>query len=120
MCSDTSLRLNCILKRALLRYVSTLPVKISRQGHFEQLARLLDLEAAAEARRLAEQASRETGDEAERSGLCLVKLAIRDVEAAFGGRVIVTLAKRDQTQDLPWNRLGVGTPVLLTEEGVAR
>jgi ATP-dependent RNA/DNA helicase IGHMBP2 len=93
---------------------------MSKEGHFEHLARLLEMEAAAEARRLAEQASRDSGDEAERSGLCLLKLAIRDIEAAFGGRVIVTLAKRDQSQDLPWNRLSVGTPVLLTEEGVAR
>ena len=59
-----------------------------------------------------------SGAAAERSGNCLLKLAIRDEQPAFGGRVIVTLAKRDQTQSLPWNRLGVGTPVLLTEEGV--
>jgi superfamily I DNA and/or RNA helicase len=86
--------------------------------HFDKLSRLLDLEAAAESRRLAEQAMRLVGEEAERSGLCLVALAIRDEQPAFGGRVVVTLAKRDQTRDLPWNRLGIGTPVLLTEENV--
>jgi len=48
-----------------------------------------------------------------------VKLAIRDEQPAFGGRVVVTLGKRDQTQSLPWNRFSVGTPVLLTEEGRA-
>src|SRR5437763_1621014 len=65
------------------------------------------------------QARRQTGPAAERSGNCLVKLAIRDEQPAFGGRVVVTLAKRDQTQKLPWNRLSVGTPVLLTEENTA-
>ncbi len=87
-------------------------------GHFQRLAKLLELEAAAEAEQLAERASKRSGAAAERSGSCLVKLAIRDEQPAFGGRVIATLAKRDQTQSLPWNRLGVGTPVLLTEEGV--
>ena len=89
---------------------------MAKHGHFERLARLLELEAAAEAEQLAELARRRTGPQAERSGNCLIKLAIRDEEPAFGGRVVVTLGKRDQTQELPWNRLSVGTPVLLTEE----
>jgi ATP-dependent RNA/DNA helicase IGHMBP2 len=84
--------------------------------HFEHLARLLAMEAAAEAKQLAEFARRQPGPQAERSGNCLLKLAIRDEQPAFGGRVVATLAKRDQSQVLPWNRLGVGTPVLLTEE----
>jgi superfamily I DNA and/or RNA helicase len=88
-------------------------------GHFERLTKLLQLEAAAEAEQLAEQVQRRTGAAAERSGNCLLKLAIRDEQPAFGSRVVLTLGKRDQTQSLPWNRLGVGTPVLLTEEGVS-
>src|SRR5688572_27715855 len=87
-------------------------------GHFDRLKKLLELEAAAEAEQLAAQASKRSGAAAERSGNCLLKLVVRDEQPAFGGRVIATLAKRDQTQSLPWNRLGVGTPVLLTEEGV--
>jgi ATP-dependent RNA/DNA helicase IGHMBP2 len=91
---------------------------MARHGHFERLADLLQMESAAEAEQLADQAQRRTGPTAERSGNCLVKLAIRDEQPSFGGRVVVTLGKRDQTQSLPWNRLSVGTPVLLTEEGV--
>ena len=90
----------------------------STHGHFERLAHLLELEAAAEAEQLARRAAR-GGGAAERSGNCLVKLAIRDQQPAFGGRVVVTLGKRDQMQSLPWNRLGAGTPVLVTEENVA-
>jgi ATP-dependent RNA/DNA helicase IGHMBP2 len=90
-----------------------------RHGHFERLTKLLEWEAAAEADQLAARAQRLAGVAAERSGNSLVKLAIRDEQPAFGGRVVITLAKRDQTQPLPWNRMGVGTPVLLTEENVS-
>src|SRR5262245_59984313 len=93
---------------------------MAKHGHFDRLAKLLELEAAAEAEQLAQQARRTSGAAAERSGNCLIKLFLRDEQPAFGGRTVVTLAKRDQTQSLPWNRLGVGTPVPLTEEGVAR
>jgi superfamily I DNA and/or RNA helicase len=93
---------------------------MSTHRHFDFLARLLDVEAAAEARQLAERAGRQSGSGAERSGECLVKLVIRDERPALGGRVSLTLGKRDQTQQLPWNRLGVGSPVLLAEEGVAK
>jgi superfamily I DNA and/or RNA helicase len=89
----------------------------AKHGHFERLAKLLELEATAEGQQLVQRAAR-GGGAAERSGNCLVKLAIRDEQPAFGGRVVVTLGKRDQTQSLPWNRLSVGTPVLLTEENV--
>src|SRR5262245_40017675 len=91
-----------------------------KHGHFERLAKLLLLEAEAEARQLAEHARRQTGAAAERSGHALVKLAIRDEQPAFGGRVVVTLGKRDLAQGLPWNRLSVGTPVVLSEENVDR
>jgi len=93
---------------------------MTKSDHFERLASLLQLEAEAEAERLAEQARRRTGAAAERTGYCLVKLAIRDEQPAFGGRVVLTLGKRDQSHVLPWNRLSVGTPVLLTEENVER
>lgn len=92
---------------------------MAKAGHFDHLAKLLDLEAAAEAAQLASRTRKQSGAEAERSGTCLVKLAARDERPALGGRVIVTLGKRDQTQPLPWNRLSVGSPVLLSEEGVA-
>jgi superfamily I DNA and/or RNA helicase len=93
---------------------------LAKPGHFEQLSRWLDLEAAAEARRLADLAARQSADEAERSGLCLLGLVLREEQPAFGGRVVATLAKRDPSQPLPWNRLSIGTPVLLTEENVVR
>ena len=91
---------------------------MTNPNHFADLTKLLALESAAELQQFQERTSRRTGSEAERSGSCLTRLAIRDERPALGGRMILTLAKRDQTQSLPWNRLGVGSPVLLSEEQV--
>ena len=85
-----------------------------REGHFERLARLLDVESRAVAARLAEAARRGAGADAERSGTTIVELAILDESAGLGGRLVVTLTKRNRTKSLPWNRLDVGTPVVLT------
>jgi ATP-dependent RNA/DNA helicase IGHMBP2 len=84
--------------------------------HFQHLKRLLELEGEAEARAARQRMrSRESGD-AERSGQTLVDLVIRDETLGLGGQSIITFAKRDQRQTLPWNRLGTGTPVLVSEE----
>lgn len=87
--------------------------------HFPRLLRCLDAEAAAEASALAGSSRRLTGAAAERHGATLVGLAIRDETSGFGGRVVVTLGKRDRRLELPWTRLNAGTPVILSEESVA-
>ena len=89
---------------------------MAKSGHFDHLARLLTLEAEEEEKRLTDE-SHQSGAKAERSGTALTHLVIRDEHPALGGRVIVILAKRNQTQTLPWNRLSVGSPVLMTVEG---
>jgi superfamily I DNA and/or RNA helicase len=89
---------------------------MAKSGHFDHLARLLTLEAEEEEKRLTDESHRSEA-KAERSGTALTSLVIRDEHPALGGRVIVTLAKRNQTQTLPWNRLSVGSPVLMSEEG---
>lgn len=86
--------------------------------HFARHLRWIDMEAAAEAEAAKSRMRRLSAAEAERSGQSLVNLVIRDETTGLGGRVLVTLAKRDQSQKLPWTRLGVGSPVLLTEEGL--
>ena len=91
---------------------------MAKTGHFDLLADLLKLEGAEEEKRLAEQ-SRRLGASAEKQGTALTSLVIRDENPALGGRVILTLAKRNQSFRLPWNRLSVGSPVLLTEAGVS-
>jgi superfamily I DNA and/or RNA helicase len=87
------------------------------EDHFQRLARLLDMEADAEARQARERAQRFSGAEAERTGNSLVDLVILEEQSGLGGRCILSLAKRNQTLALPWTRLQAGAPVLLTPQG---
>jgi ATP-dependent RNA/DNA helicase IGHMBP2 len=41
---------------------------------------------------------------------------ITDHEPGLGGRTVVTLVKRNRTLQLPWNRLRVGSPVVMTPD----
>ncbi|HMY52215.1 MAG TPA: hypothetical protein PK671_04655, partial [Candidatus Obscuribacter sp.] len=83
-----------------------------RQAHDVVLA------SRAEAEQTLARARRYSGAEAERTGNTLVGLVVRDESAGLGGRTLITFAKRDQSQSLPWTRLGVGSPVMISEENV--
>jgi len=87
--------------------------------YFARLRRLLDLEARAEQEQLQAELHYLSPDEAERSGNSMVQLVIRDEYTGMGGRVLVTLAKRNQQERLPWTQLRMGSPVLLSEEDVS-
>jgi ATP-dependent RNA/DNA helicase IGHMBP2 len=84
--------------------------------HFEHLLGLLDLESEAEKERLVRNRARLSPREAEASGQSLIGLRMRDSYAALGGRTIVVLGKRDLQESLPWTRLSVGSPVVLSPE----
>jgi ATP-dependent RNA/DNA helicase IGHMBP2 len=92
-------------------------MSLTHPDHFARLARLLDLESDAEARQVRERVARLGPAEAEKSGACLVDLVVQDEHAGLGGRVVLTLAKRERGRPLPWNRLQAGTPVLVSPEG---
>ena len=83
--------------------------------HFEHLARLLELEGRAEAEKAAERDRRLSPADAERTGLSVVDLVISDEDTGLGGRHILQLAKR-KGSPLPWTRLGVGSPVVLSAD----
>ena len=89
----------------------------SNEEHFQRLARLLELESAAEAQKILDDMDRVTAAEAERSGNSLGGLVIVDEDSGLGGRCLLTLAKRNRLLPLPRNRLEPGTPVLLSPEG---
>jgi len=84
--------------------------------HFQRLARLLDLEAQAEEKQARARLERLTPSEAERMGDCLIDLVIADESSGLGGRCLLTLVKRNRAASLPWTRLQVGAPVLVTAE----
>src|SRR5947209_4721157 len=85
--------------------------------HFAHLSKLLDLEAAAEqaeARRRAE-AGHDRGD-----GTTLTALTLRESEFGLGGRLLLTFGRKARTDPLPPNKLGPGSPVVLTQTKAAR
>ena len=51
---------------------------------------------------------------AEQSGETLLDLTIKDHRTGLGGRHLFTFVKRGRKQPLPWNRLRVGAPVVVT------
>jgi superfamily I DNA and/or RNA helicase len=84
--------------------------------HFLHLARLLDLEGQAEAEQARERRQRLTGPSAEWGGECLLNLVLTDESSGLGGRCLLTFVKRNRTLQLPWTRLAVGSPVLVSGE----
>ena len=84
--------------------------------HFDKLFHWIRLEAEAETKRLAERRLRSSGKRAEQSGEALLDLAIEDHQPGLGGRFLLSLVKRNRTLELPWNRLRVGSPVVMTNE----
>ena len=93
-----------------------MPVHLPAETHFQRLARLIDLEAEAEKQEDLRSMQRHQSSGAEASGQCLLGLVVRGEDAGLGGNVVLTLGKRNQSLPLPWTRLGVGSPVLFSEE----
>ena len=86
------------------------------EDHFQRLMRLLEIESRAEAEQALERIRRLSPEEAERSGQSLVGLVIDDEYTGLGGRFLWTLVKRNRTLPLPWTRLTIGSPVMLSAE----
>jgi ATP-dependent RNA/DNA helicase IGHMBP2 len=86
-----------------------------RGHHFERLARLLEVESRAEAQAAAQRSRQLSPAEAERTGTSLVDLVIADDQTGLGGRYLLQLVKRNRAP-LPWTRLDVGSPVLLSPQ----
>ena len=84
--------------------------------HFQQLRTWLDMESDAERLRMIERRKIRSQKNAEARGDTLVDLVIADHRVGLGGRFLVTFVKRNRTQDLPWNRFRVGSPVIASEE----
>lgn len=82
--------------------------------HFDKLFHWIRLESEAETQRLAERRQRSSGARAEQTGEALLDLAIEDHQSGLGGRFLLSLVKRNRTLSLPWNRLRVGAPVVVS------
>lgn len=76
----------------------------------------LKLESEAETKQIKERRRRGTKADAEKSGETVLDLVITHHEPGLGGRTLLTLVKRNRTLRLPWNRLRVGAPVVLSPD----
>jgi len=72
------------------------------------------LESVAEAKILAQRRLTRTRQTAEWNGETILDLAIEDHTTGLGGRHLLTFVKRNRTLNLPWNRLRVGSPVVVS------
>jgi superfamily I DNA and/or RNA helicase len=91
----------------------------SEVEHLARLIRLIEIERQAEGERAVELSRRLSAAESERAGHALIDLVVLDEEAGLGGRYLVKLAKRSRAA-LPWTRLGMGSPVMLTSTADAK
>jgi superfamily I DNA and/or RNA helicase len=92
-------------------------MKNSPTEYFGNLALLLDLEAEAEKQEALRERTKLSPAEAEATGNSIINLVIREEGYGLGGHFLLGLGKRNETLPLPWTRLGVGSPVILSEEG---
>ncbi len=83
--------------------------------YFDRLLRWLDLESEAEKARLAQRRQLVRGSDVERTGEAIVDLQIVEHRTGLGGRYLLTFAKRRAGLELPWNRLKVGSPVIISD-----
>lgn len=65
---------------------------------------------------MAERRKTRSRADAESRGETLLDLVISDYASGLGGRVLLTLIKRNRSQELPWNRFRIGSPVLLSPD----
>ena len=100
-------------RRVRVRIIAERAAAVGPEDHFARLARLLDLESRAEAQRVVQQARKLLPAEAEKLGNSLIDLAVADENAGLGGRTIVQFVRRVRGP-LPWTRLDVGSPVVLS------
>jgi ATP-dependent RNA/DNA helicase IGHMBP2 len=86
------------------------------EEHFTRLTRLLDLEAEAEKLETLRSLEKLSPAEAEASGNSFINLVIREENLGLGGKILLTFGKRNENLSLPWSRISLGSPVILSEE----
>ncbi len=87
-------------------------------AYFDRLERWLDLESQAERVRMADRRLVRSRADAEKSGETLVAMRMVDHTTGLAGRLLLDFAKID-SGSLPMNRLKVGSPVVISDDGDA-
>ena len=78
------------------------------------MAEWLAMESKAEIARMEERRKQQDSSNAERSGESILDLVITDHRPGLGGNELFTFKKRNETIQMPWHRLKVGSPVVVS------
>lgn len=90
----------------------------AHDAYFAQLQRWLAMEGEAERQRMADRRKLQRSGDAERTGETIVNLQLEDHRTGLAGRYLLDLVKVNAAR-LPMNRLKVGSPVVLSDNGDA-
>ncbi|MDP1561370.1 MAG: AAA domain-containing protein [Pirellulaceae bacterium] len=82
--------------------------------HFARMARWLRMESHAEIERLSERKKAQGEGNAEKGGETLLNMIVLDQVAGLGGFQLVTLGRQPKAPPMPWHRLRVGAPVVVS------
>lgn len=74
------------------------------------------MEQEAEKQRLIERRKKRSQAQVEKTGEAILDLVITEQDRGLGDRVLCTLVKRNRELALPWTRLKVGSPIVLSSE----
>jgi superfamily I DNA and/or RNA helicase len=85
------------------------------ESHFIDMIEWLAMESTAEIQRMAERRKNQKLDEAEKRGETILDLVIADYVPGLGGNTLFTFKRRSETNPMPWHRLKVGTPVIVSQ-----
>ncbi len=88
---------------------------VESDEHFIQMMEWLALESQAEVERMAERRQRMNSATAEKGGETILDLAIVDHLNGLGGRHLFSFKRRDINKPMPWHRLRVGSPVVVSD-----
>lgn len=95
---------------------SKLP-SVEIESHFIQMMESIALESAAEIERMAQRRKILGAANAEKSGETITDLAIGDHRSGLGGRHLVSFCRRNRNRAMPWHKLKVGSPVVVSRFG---
>ena len=85
------------------------------EKHFVDMASWLAMESTAEIARMEERRKQQSSADAERSGETILDLVIADHRPGLGGSQLITFKRRNETAKMPWHRLKVGSPVVVSQ-----
>jgi len=87
---------------------------LETDSHFVQMTQWLAMESKAEIQQMAQRRQRMKLKDPEKGGETIVDLSIADHRSGLSGRTLVTFKKRKPSHPMPWHRLRVGSPVVVS------